>query len=86
MALTNYLMHSVIAAFLFYGFGLGLYGHLDPWELYVVVGFICLFQWLISKPWLERYRFGPAEWLWRSLTYMKAQPMRREVSKTATAA
>ncbi len=85
MALTNYLMHSVIAAFLFYGFGLGLYGHLDPRELYVVVGFICLFQLLISKPWLDRYRFGPAEWLWRSLTYMKTQPMRRDRSGTAAA-
>jgi uncharacterized protein len=77
MALTNYIMHSVIAAFIFLGFGFGLYGNFERYELYYVVALICLFQLLISKPWLDRYRFGPLEWLWRSLTYLKAQPMLR---------
>ena len=47
-------------------------------EPYVVLA-ICVIQLLVSKPWLDRYRFGPLEWLWRSLTYMKKQPMRYRV-------
>jgi uncharacterized protein len=77
MALTNYIMQSVLGAFIFLGVGLSLYGYFERYQLYYIVALICLFQLLISKPWLERFRFGPLEWLWRSLTYMKKQPMRR---------
>jgi len=77
MALTNYLMHSVLAAFIFLGVGFGLYGYYERYQLYFIVLAICLFQLLVSGPWLDRYRFGPVEWLWRSLTYLRKQPMRR---------
>lgn len=77
MALTNYLMHSVIAVIIFLAPGFRLYGQFHRYELYYIVLAICVFQLLVSKPWLDRYRFGPMEWVWRSLTYLKKQPMRR---------
>ncbi len=80
MALSNYVMHSVICAFVFYGFGLALFGQLERYELYYVVFGIWVLQLLISPVWLRHYRFGPLEWLWRSLTYWKLQPFRREQS------
>jgi uncharacterized protein len=77
MALTNYLMHSVICAVIFLGVGFGLYGQLERYQIYYVVLGICVFQLIVSKIWLARYRFGPMEWLWRSLTYKQTQPMSR---------
>jgi uncharacterized protein len=77
MALTNYLAQSIICAFVFTGIGFGLYGQLQRYELYYVVGFIWLAELIWSSWWLKRFRFGPAEWLWRSLTYGELQPMRR---------
>ncbi len=77
MALTNYLTHSVICLFLFTGAGFGLIGTLQRWELYFVVLAIWLFQLWFSPWWLARYRFGPAEWLWRALTYGARPLMRR---------
>ena len=77
MALSNYVTHSVVAALVFYGFGFGLYGHLARHQLYYVVFSIWTFQLVISPIWLAHYRFGPVEWLWRSLTYGQRQPMRR---------
>ena len=59
------------------GFGFGLYGHLARHQLYYVVVAIWAFQLVISPIWLAYYRFGPLEWLWRSLTYGERQPMRR---------
>jgi len=76
MALTNYVMHSVICAFLFYGFGLGLYGTLSRHELYYVVGAIWMFQLMVSPLWLARYRFGPLEYLWRWLSYGERPALR----------
>ena len=81
MALTNYLMQSVICMFLFTGAGLAWYGHLQRHELYYVVAAIWVVQMIWSPLWLRRFRFGPAEWLWRSLTYCKRQPMRSEVTQ-----
>jgi uncharacterized protein len=69
MALSNYVMHTVICLFVFSGIGLGLYGRLQRHELYVVVVAICLFQLIVSPIWLRHYRFGPLEWLWRFLAY-----------------
>lgn len=76
MALTNYLSHSLIMTTIFYGYGLGLYGSVERiWQMAFVAALI-IAQLLWSKWWLERYRFGPAEWVWRSLTYWQRQPMR----------
>ena len=69
MALTNYLLQSVLALAIFHAMGFGLWNALDRWQLYLVV----LGEWAVlvafSLWWLERHRFGPAEWLWRALTY-----------------
>ena len=69
MALTNYLMHSLIALFLFTGAGLSLVGQLDRWHLYGVVLVIWMFQLWFSPWWLSRHPQGPMEALWRRLTY-----------------
>ncbi len=69
MALTNYLMHSVICAILFTGLGFGLVGQFTRFELYGIVLMIWLLQLVLSPIWLKHYRFGPIEWLWRALTY-----------------
>lgn len=84
LALTNYIMHTVICVFIFTGLGLGLYSELQRYELYYVVFGIWIFQLIVSPIWLAHYRFGPLEWLWRSLTYNKRQPMRiNEIKSTA---
>ena len=76
MALTNYLAHSVILTTVFYGYGLGLFGSVPRlWQMAFVAAVIG-FQLWFSTWWLERYRFGPVEWLWRSVTYWRPQPMR----------
>ena len=77
MALTNYLMHSFICAIIFTGLGFGLLGQLQRVELYVVVIAIWLFQLWLSPIWLKQFRFGPVEWLWRTLTYGKAPAFNR---------
>lgn len=75
MAITNYLMHSAICLVLF--ILMGWYGQLERHQLYYVVFAIWAFQLVFSPLWLRYFRFGPVEWLWRSLTYLKWQPMRR---------
>lgn len=77
MALTVYLMQSLICTFLFYGWGLGLITHVPPARLFPIAGVIFLSQILFAHAWLARFRFGPVEWLWRSLTYGRLQPLRR---------
>ena len=77
MALTNYLMHSLLCLFLFTGAGLALVGTLTRAELYIVVLGIWVLQLLLSPWWLARYRFGPVEWLWRGLTYGRFPDNRR---------
>ena len=76
MALTNYVMQTVICNLIFLGFGLGLYGKLQRYELYYVVFGIWAVQLIASPIWLKHFRFGPLEWAWRSLTYRKLQPFR----------
>lgn len=77
MALTNYLVQSLFWTTVFYGYGLGLWETI-PRALHpvAVIAFFAI-QVLYSRWWLARFRFGPAEWLWRSLTYWKIQPMAR---------
>jgi uncharacterized protein len=69
MALSNYLLHSLIALLLFTGAGLGLVGELSRAQLYAVVPAIWLLQLWLSPRWLSGRRFGPLEYLWRWLTY-----------------
>jgi uncharacterized protein len=76
MALTNYLLHSLICTTLFYGYGLGLFASLPRARLQGVVAAIAVVQLVVSPLWLARFRFGPAEWVWRSLTYGRRQPLR----------
>jgi uncharacterized protein len=78
MAFTNYLMQTVLCTLLFYGYGLGLFGQVErAWQPLIIVSVWAL-QIAASAAWLSRFRFGPVEWLWRSLTYRSPQPMRRE--------
>ena len=77
MALTNYLMHSVIALFIFSGAGLGLLGKFSWSQLYLVVALIWALQLYISPLWLKYFYFGPIEWLWRLLTYLEIPKMLR---------
>jgi uncharacterized protein len=76
-AFTNYLGTSLLMTTLFYGYGLGLFGRLGRAELWLVVIAMWAVMLLWSKPWLERFRYGPLEWLWRSLARGSLQPMRR---------
>lgn len=77
MAFTNYITHSIICNFIFLGYGFSMYGKLQRYELYYIVISIWVFQLIFSPIWLKYFRFGPLEWLWRSLTYWKMQPMKR---------
>ena len=77
MAFSNYLGTSIAATTFFYGFGFGWYGYLERWQLYGVVIAIWAAMLLWSKPWLDRFRYGPLEWLWRSLARGRLEPMRR---------
>ena len=69
MAFTNYLMQSIITSIVFFGFN--LFGRLERYELYYVVGAIWIFQIIFSHIWLRYFYFGPFEWVWRALTYLK---------------
>jgi len=86
MALTNYLTHSIVCTLLFNGYGFGLYGKFQPYQLLYVTLALWTFQLIVSPLWLRRFHFGPAEWLWRSLTYWRRQPMKiRERLRVETA-
>jgi uncharacterized protein len=76
MALTNYLLQSAVSIWLYDGWGLGLVGQLPPSRCVALALAVFALQVPFSHVWLSRFRFGPAEWLWRSLTYGRAQPMR----------
>jgi uncharacterized protein len=77
MALTNYLAQSVMGVLVFYGYGLGLMGKLESAAQVGLAAALFALQILFSHLWLASFRFGPVEWVTRSLTYGKAQPMRR---------
>ncbi len=76
MAFTNYLMQSIICTLYFHGYGFNHYNNLRYYQLYYVVGAVWIFQIIFSAIWLRFFRFGPFEWLWRSLTYWRLQPMK----------
>jgi len=77
MAFTNYLATSIVMTSLFYGYGLNLFGEVSRADLWPFVlgmwGLILLW----SKPWLDRFAYGPLEWLWRSLSRWQLRPMRK---------
>ena len=82
-AFSNYLGTSIVMTALFYGWGFGLFGKLGRMELALVMlaAWVVMLAW--SKPWLERYRYGPLEWLWRSLTNWRLEPLRKASSLPA---
>ncbi len=79
-AFTNYLGTSILMTTFFYGYGFGLFGELTRVELWLVVLAMWALMLTWSKPWLERYRYGPLEWLWRTLARWEIQPMRRAIA------
>ena len=81
MALTNYLTQSIIGTSIYYSYGFNLIGKVNVFGQVGYILSLFVLQTLFCRWWLSRYNFGPAEWLWRSLTYMKLQPMRVEKSK-----
>jgi uncharacterized protein len=78
MALSNYIMHSLICMVVFTGVGFGLFGKLQRYELYYVVFAIWIFQLIMSPIWLKYFHFGPMEWLWRRLSYGYKPAFRRD--------
>ncbi len=76
-AFTNYLGTSIVMLFVFHGWALGLFGQLNRPQLYLVTAAMCAVMLIWSKPWLDRFRYGPLEWLWRCLTYRKLFPLKR---------
>lgn len=76
-AFTNYLGTSLLMTTIFYGYGFGLYGSMSRLQLWLVVIAMWALMLLWSKPWLERFRYGPFEWLWRSLARGRLEPMRK---------
>jgi uncharacterized protein len=67
------------------GWGLGLYGHLGRAETWLVALLFWMLMLLWSKPWLDRFNYGPFEWLWRSLARMRFQPMRKPAAGLSSA-
>lgn len=80
LSLTNYLLQSILCTFIFYSYGLGLYSQFSHVQgLLLTLGIYGL-QIIFSFLWLKRFFYGPMEWVWRSLTYGKLQPFRRELT------
>jgi uncharacterized protein len=77
MAFTNYLTQSLMCGIFFYGIGFGWFGKLQIYQMYYVVAAVWAIQIAWSHLWLRYFSYGPMEWLWRSLTYWKRQPLRK---------
>lgn len=75
MALTNYLLQTVVGTFIFYGWGLGLLGELHDWQTLLLAVIVIVVQVRLSIWWLSLFNYGPAEWLWRCATYFKPVPL-----------
>ena len=86
VAFSNYLGTSILAALIFYGDGLGWFGTLSRFEAWLLVPLFWLLMLAWSKPWLDRFHFGPLEWLWRSLARLELQPMRKRAPLAAAPA
>ena len=77
MAFSNYLATSVVMTSIFYGYGLNLFGEVGRAALWLFVLGMSGLMLLWSKPWLDRFHYGPLEWVWRSLARWELQPMRK---------
>lgn len=85
MAFTNYIVQSVIFGLIFFGYGLGLYGSMRAAAALLLGAVVFGLQAVLSALWLRRFRFGPLEWLWRTLMYGRMQPMRMGAHSDPTA-
>ena len=83
MALTNYLGQSIACIFVFYGIGLGWYGRVGPTAVVGICVVVFAAQAAASAWWLRQFRYGPAEWAWRSLAYAQLQPFRLPVTDSS---
>ena len=77
MAFTNYIMQSIILGFVFYGYGIGLFGRLDSASGLAIVLAVYIAQVILSRLWTDHFHYGPIEWLWRALMYGRAPPFRK---------
>ncbi len=80
-ALTNYVLQTLIGTFILYNWGLGLLGEVSSIRMLGMAIVIIAAQVTLSRLWLQHFRFGPLEWLWRSGTYLEWQPVRRKVTE-----
>jgi uncharacterized protein len=87
MALTNYLLQTIICVLIFYGYGLGQFGRFGASRATLIALAIFLFQVLASALWLKYFSYGPMEWIWRQLTYRRrlSLRLRREPSAARSA-
>ncbi len=83
MALTNGLLQSIVCTTLFYGYGFGLYGKLDPLAMVGLAALIVAAEVLLSRAWLKQFPFGPVEWLWRFATFGRSPEMKRSATASA---
>jgi uncharacterized protein len=83
MALTNYLLQTVICVFIFYGYGFAQFGRIGARTATLIALAIFLFQILVSALWLKYFAYGPMEWIWRQLTYRQRLSLRREPQQAA---
>lgn len=79
LSLSNYLFQSILCTTLFYGYGFGLYGKVEPFTGLLLAIAIFILQIFLSIIWLKKFRFGPVEWIWRSLTYLQKVEIRKKV-------
>lgn len=77
MALTNYVLQSIIGTFLLFGWGLGWFGQIRTMYLFLIALLLIAVQVSFSKYWLQHFKYGPLEWLWRCGTYLKLQAFRK---------
>ena len=82
MAFSNYILQTILCTLIFFGYGLGYFARMEYYQLYFIVMAIWVVQLIISSLWLKYFRFGPLEWLWRSLTYWRLQPIMLPRSST----
>jgi uncharacterized protein len=86
MPLTNYLMQTLIATFIFYGWGLGLWRTVGPaLQIALAFGIFFVVQVPLSQLWLRHFELGPMEQLWRRLSYGRAQPRRKPLREELSA-
>ena len=71
MALTNYLIQTVIFTTIMYSYGFGKFGSFQPWQLVILAVLVFITQAILSCLWLRYFRFGPLEWIWRKFTYLR---------------